>query len=239
MKKIFICCGINRSGSTWVYQIMQEALSKKSLADIGFVDKDFTKVYDALESSSEIILFKMHSFSNELVSLFEEYDYDLIYSHRDLRACMYSLMQKTDKSFEEVLAMPFFNESVNSFSKWKKYSPLYLSYDMIMNDNIKAVNLIFDRLGYTSSDLDKVVEKYSMKSQQKRIQEFNNTPSVRLKILLHRLRLKPMPKNEKNLLHFNHIQNGSIDKWKSVFTVLHSEMVESRFDYWMKFFKYS
>lgn len=239
-KEIIICCGINRSGSTWVYQVMQELFAGKKVKDLGFVDNDFLDLKEAVKGDNSIILAKMHNHPKGLKNFLSNHQVRLVYSHRDLRACILSLMKKTDKPFDKVCKMPFFQEAVFSLKDWQSYETIsYVDYKLIRGDSEKAVQQIADYLNVKEANITQITNKYSMESQKKRINTYKKSPKVMLQILLHKLRLTSLPKDEKSLLHFNHIQSGSIEEWKNVYNIEQSEAVKNTYSEWMNFFKYN
>lgn len=239
-KDIVICCGINRSGSTWVYQVMQELYQGKKVVDLGFIDDDFLSLKEAVAEPDVIILAKMHNHPEGLKSFLKEQSVKLIYSHRDLRACILSLMKKTDKPFEKVYKMPFFEEAVFSLNDWQSYEDItYVDYKEIRNNGSKAVNQIADFLNVEDVNIEQITEKFSLESQKKRIKTYKRSPKVMFKILLHKLRLAPMPKDENSLLHFNHIQSGSIEEWKAIYSDEQSAIVLDTYREWMNYFQYN
>lgn len=238
-REIVICCGINRSGSTWVYQVMQELYKDGNVKDLGFIGDDITVLKEAASQSDVTILAKMHNHPEGLKLELEDQNVKLIYSHRDLRACILSLMKKTDRPFEKVYKMPFFHDAVYSLSDWQSYKSIcYIDYKDIRTQGEKAVNQIVNYLGVDNIDASEVTNKFSLESQKKRIKTYKRSPKVMFKILLHKLRLAPMPKDESSLLHFNHIQSGRIEEWKEVYTSKQNEAVKVTYSEWMLFFKY-
>lgn len=239
-KEIIICCGINRSGSTWVYQVMQELFAGKKVKDLGFVDNEFLSLQEAVKEDTNIILAKMHNHPEGLKLFLSDHQVKLVYSHRDLRACILSLMKKTDKPFDKVYTMPFFREAVFSLSDWQSYNKIsYVDYKAIRGDSERAIKQIADFLQIKGTNTQKIKDKFSIESQKKRIKTYRKSPKVMFKILLHKLKLAPMPKDENSLLHFNHIQSGSIEEWKKVYSDEQSNIVKTTYSEWMNFFKYS
>lgn len=238
---LIICCGINRSGSTWVYQVIQELFADKKVKDLGFVDNEFLSLQEAIKSAdNKIILAKMHNHPEGLKPYISGHNVKLIYSHRDLRACILSLMKKTGKPFEKIYSMPFFHEAVFSLNDWQSYDKIsYVDYKAIRGDSEKAVKQIAEFLDVKSANTRQITDKFSMESQKKRINTYRKSPKVIFQILLHKLRLAPMPKDGNSLLHFNHIQSGSIEEWKKIYSEEQSEIVKRTYSEWMSFFKYN
>ncbi|GLR18860.1 hypothetical protein GCM10007940_34760 [Portibacter lacus] len=218
---------------------MQELYLDEKIIDLGFVDSDFVLLKEAIKENGEIILAKMHNHPNGLKSLLSGHQVKLVYSHRDLRACILSLTKKTGKPFDKVYKMSFFEEAVLSLSNWQSYDHItYIDYKDIKGESEKAVKQIASFLQIKNINTKLITEKFSIERQKKRIKSYKRSPKFILRILLHKLRLAPLPKDENSLLHFNHIQSGSIEEWKNIFTKEQSEIVKNTYSEWMNFFKY-
>lgn len=236
---VIICCGINRSGSTWVYQVMQELNKEKEVTDLGFIDSDLTSLEEAITSGDEIILVKMHNHTSSLKDKLDGQNVKLIYSHRDLRGSVLSLMKKTSKPFEKVYLLPFFKDAVESLSDWQSYGDIhYIDYRDIKLNGSETVRGIASYLEQPENQADTIADKFSMKNQKKRINNYRKSPKVMWQIVLHKLRLRPMPKDEKSLLHFNHIQSGQLEEWREVLNEEQSQLILSTYMEWMTFFSY-
>lgn len=238
--KIVICCGINRSGSTWSYQVCKDLLGAKKLLDLSFVDAgQLASVISAhVLEDYDSVLIKMHAYDSHIALLAEAHDLYHIYTHRDIRGCLYSLSVKTGRPIDKFIQIPFFEKSVQSFSSWQSVAPiLYIPYIDIMKNAGKSVAEMIDFLDVTGK-ADEVAEKFSVDKQKKRISNYTSTPAGFFKSTLVKLGIKPIAKDDASLLHSNHINTKIADEWKDNLTVRKAEKIKDSYSEWMNFFNY-
>ena len=237
--QLILCCGINRSGSTWVYQILQGLLKGEKTIDVGFIGDDISPLIEAIENNPRFIIGKLHEYPKAIEKLLEKHDNQLFYSHRDLRGCIVSLMNKTNSSFEKVFEMPFFSNAVADFALWSKWNNnAFIAYDDIRYRPMIAAQIIGDNLKVNLDRIPNLVDELSFDKQRKRIKSFNSSPKTVLLKLMYKIRLVKMPKDEDSLLHYNHIQSGGSKDWEQTLTKSQSEKVKERYKDWMTTFRY-
>jgi len=240
LPNIIIVCGINRSGSTWTYQICKELLESHSMLDLGYVKYDqLEEIIDNVEFSDyEHVLLKMHVHSEYIKGLRSKYRIYFIYTHRDIRACIYSIMKKTKKRFDEVQAMPFIDRGIMSYSTWLSYNNvLKLSYNEIIGTGDQCVKKVMEFLN-VNADYSKISLKYSLPEQKKRISRYKSSPIGLFKSALTKLRIRPSGMDPNSLLHLNHINSNSPDEWKEHLTVRQSEYVVKKYEEWYATLEY-
>lgn len=238
---IIICCGINRSGSTWSYQVVKELLdTSNSFLDAGFVHpSEDDKLKSILADSSTYKLIKMHQYSD----LLDGYKNQIkcIYTHRDLRGCIHSLMKKGGKTFENIINVPFLKGSINSFDHWKSYPILYVDFNDILNNSDKAVGQMNEFIGKPVNEklVTAISENLRKENQIKRVNNYKKTLEGRFKSLKMKLRIENNAKEEKSLLHLNHFQSNDTFQWKKDLSIFQSDIIFENYKEWMEFFNYN
>lgn len=232
---------MNRSGSTWSYQVCKEILKNQVVFDMGFVQEGkLNEVIEKMDLDSYgYLLIKMHKYDPYLQTLTKQHDIKSIYTHRDLRGCLYSLMKKTGKPFDEFFTAKFFVESVESLSNWNELnSILYIDYSDITEKGEQSTNAIAEFLKLNSNS-KKIAQLFTRENQAKRLREYKATPAGFIKNLLVQFKVLPFANQKDTLLHTNHLNSQTVDEWKNTITVSQSEQVQHKFKDWMSFFNYT
>ena len=240
--KLIICCGVNRSGSTWTYQVIKELLKDESYTDLSFIyASEANKITDALKQSKLPVVVKMHTYAPLLDSL-EEMDYaKLIYSHRDVRDIILSISRKSKRSIDDTINMPFIKDSIESYSDWCKHSCFKpISYTTIRNEPSIAVMQIANHINLDISKEKgiEIAEKLSFKNQKKYIANMRSSLKGRFLAILQNFRLLNVARDKDSLLHYNHIQSGEVDEWKAVMSYKQAEEIYDKYSDWMMSFNY-
>src|SRR5262245_6184431 len=113
-RMVYLCTGMYRSGTTWLYNAVRVILREAGARDIGagwFDEKD-----ELLED--EIVVIKIHRFHAELAEMANI----VLKSHRDLRYISASIFRK----FKEVPNIETIRRAFEGYSKWAKMA----AYDM-------------------------------------------------------------------------------------------------------------
>lgn len=237
---LIICCGMNRSGSTWSYQVCQELLLNKNSIDLGFVlPEELENVLQTKPSTQDYILAKMHVYSDYLKTITNQYNLKFVYTHRDLRGCIYSIMKKNGKTLNDVISYPFMIDAIESLPSWSSFKDvLFVNYIDIINNNPEVIKSMANLLSVRNIQENVIVSKFSRDMQLQRLSKFSKTPKGIVGNILTTLRLRPFVKDEESLLHNNHFNSLKSDEWKDGLTVRESDMIKYRFQDWMNFFSY-
>lgn len=236
--KLIICCGINRSGSTWTYQVVKELLKDKTYTDLSYVDiLESDKITEALKYSKLPVVIKMHNYAPLLDSLEEMNNAKLIYSHRDIRDIVISISRKSNRPVADIINTSFLENAVNCYPDWSKHQGyIPIDYTLIRTEPSKVVMKIADHINCNISNIkgEEIAEKLSLENQKKRIAKNRSTLKGSILALLQRTKIIHNAKDKESLLHYNHIQSGEVDEWKKVLTYEESERIVEKYKSWMK-----
>lgn len=241
---VIICCGVNRSGSTWTYQVVKAILKTKNISftDLSFLDAtDSSDISKAISSDNDLVVVKMHEYSDNLKSIKNKNNFKLIYSHRDIRDIVLSLHRKTNKTFDEITKMPYLNNSVKSYEYWRELDDfLPVSYHDIESNSKKAIDEISNHLLINLNDSQRldISEEFSKEMQKKRIRKSKSSINGMFKLVLQKLNLDLNARDNDSLLHFNHIQSGQIDEWKTMMSYSQAQEIYEKFKDWMTHLNY-
>jgi hypothetical protein len=236
--KLIICCAVNRSGSTWTYQLVKELLKESSYTDLSYLDvSESNKIIDALKHSKLPVVVKMHYYAPQFDSLEEIKNARLIYSHRDIRDIIVSLSRKTNRPAADIVDMPFLEKAIDCYPDWSKHQGyLPIDYTLIRNKPSKAVMKIANHINCNipTERAVEIAEKLSLENQKKRIAKMRSTLKGGILALLQRANILHGAKDRDTLLHYNHIQSGEVNEWKKVLTYEESERIVEKYKNWMK-----
>ena len=204
---IYICAGMKRSGSTWVYNAVRSILQRAQAPDLA---AGWIADQDQLLKHQTVIL-KTHVYDAALAT---RADVTLI-SHRDLRDVAASLHRK----FNVALSTEGVRETFNDYMNWKKGAAYDLRYEQLLVDRIPELRKIASvlklpavtvtTLDFTAIDREIAAEKFNEDRSQGQTYD-----SV-------------------NLLHTGHITDGKHGSWKNTLSPELVAAVEREFREWM------
>jgi len=210
------CCGMHRSGSTWHYMVASHLIeTRKGGRRLGLMDKeneflDYDKSPDKFEGWQ---ILKMHT-PRQVFAEALRGGALAIYSYRDLRDAVFSLIKFRETTFEEfVVRRDGLGELVEHDRFWRR-QPATLSqrYEDIMQrpaDCIAQIALHLE-VPLQAGEAESLAAQFSLSENMKRAvavkkQRENLWPN---------LFLKPRSFDSQSLLHWNHIQSGKTGRWR-------------------------
>ena len=200
-----VICGVQRSGSTLIFNYTKEILNYKN-NNIDTFFSDDRKYKNILESEYSGLLKKTHSYSSYIAKRIRKKQSIGIFTYRDIRDVLVSAIQKgwisspDDWISNNRLKIIMHNAIMLS----KVPNMLIFSYSDLINNPEKIISKISERMDYRlrNSKIDTIIDKYSI----------NNVKS----------RMKQIPTDKKlnymDQFHKNHIADAKTGKWKNFFS---------------------
>lgn len=236
--RLILCSGMPRSASTWSYNVIYESIhqfkkGQKSFQRIGYFDKldlDNYLVENYINKSNIVLLAKSHFPSDLIVQFIEDGFIKNIYTMRDPRDAVVSIMKKFNSSLEN--GIKSVKDSIIFIEKIEKNS-LLIDYQEIMNFPERALIKIMKYLDETISQdkLESIIHK-------------NNIENIKNKIEENKLEKKKLKKYKDgyyhldNLYHENHIINGNDGQYLDYLTKDQIDAIENEFSSWIFRHKY-
>ena len=170
-----ICCGMPRSASTWVYNIVMEACNwlGNGAMSIGFVNLD--KYRGINWGNPKWRVAKVHSYDGIFVDLTQHV---FLYSYRDIREVAASLVVMKGWLKEDVLNI-LHNQIIPTSLGWLNHPfRILLPYNKIIKKPISSANLIADSIGIEidAENLKKIIYRHSRPSVEKFVKDKNLMP---------------------------------------------------------------
>lgn len=223
-----ICCGMPRSGSTLQYQVVTHLVEARGIGQgIGFFDRAHFEVAESEYIPGQIKVVKCHEYIPRALELAEEGRAVGVYSQRDMRDVVVSVMNQSNKSFSEVASRSRLRNLVEQSHSWKKMSPLLVSrYENLYRKLDVEIRRIaeFLKLRVSESEIEELVTTYSISTQKKRILEISSQ------------NLSPSGfggYDPKSQLHQGHIQSAKLDRWKTELSKMQAAYIECYLGQWL------
>jgi hypothetical protein len=148
--KIIVCAGNQRSGSTWLYNIVRLAYISAGYKTYGAWIDEYIPTLEA-----DIHIIKTHQFHEGLSNVADI----VIVSTRDLRDCAASLVRKqwishAPEEFKSLLR----TEVTRSIVPWRKRADINVAYEDTFKDKIKQITKLISQLGLEKVDPEKLNE---------------------------------------------------------------------------------
>lgn len=219
--RIVICCGMQRSGSTWQYLVASDLMERQGRgARIGFMDgAEFIRQDLAGFPEKRAVVLKCHRFHQAYARLIASGEAKVIYSYRDIREIVSSLLWKYGWTFEQLLASQLLETILEDYDAWTSIpTALIQSYDLMIDPAVEAVQQI---ASYLDLDIDSetahaIADKYNREANRARTQQIKQQlQQVGLDLTQPGNALAHDPQT---LLHWNHIRPANQRNWRAELT---------------------
>ena len=204
---IYVCAGMTRSGSTWLYNAVRIILGKAGVPDLaaGWITEK-----EELLSHRNVVI-KTHSFDAALAA---QADVVLV-SHRDLRDVAASLHRK----FKIEFSTKAVHDTFHDYTNWKKIASYDLRYEQLLIDKPSELEKIAAVLKLPSRTLDELHNQTISKEIDAEKFTAQRTTAQRY--------------DSVNLLHDGHFTDGRHGSWKNIVPDATIAAIETEFRDWM------
>jgi hypothetical protein len=217
---IVISAGMFRSGSTWQYQVACElaASTGGTVRTLGHFEGDqlAERLADG-DGACEWCVFKSHDAHPAFADLLADGRAVGLYSYRDLRDVAYSMAHKFAASFHTAAVERGFVDRCLSNDRFWTGQPnvLVQRYEQMFTDPPATVRQIAEHMGLsvTPAAAARVADQFSLEHNRARTAALAAALAEQgydLTDPANALRYDP-----KSLLHWNHLRDGSVGRWRS------------------------
>ena len=178
---IVFSLGVYSSGSTWVFNVIQEIVSVTSNNSIAVYAEDAPSLLASCSDLHDFTVVKCHAMDQKLMNLALMTGAKIITSVRDPRDCVLSLSQRFGLNDDE--ARQLIDRSVVAVASVQlNFDCLQLVYEDRFTENPATIALIADWLGVglTDQQQQSIFAKYGIEQVRKLVQGFaeqGHTPS--------------------------------------------------------------
>jgi hypothetical protein len=208
----YICAGMYRSGSTWLYNAVRLILKNVGVPELraGWI-ADRNRLLPGKN-----LVIKVHAFDRGLVSSKTV----VLTSHRDLRDVASSICRKSKRPF----AMAGLRETVEHHAKWSRLSAFDLRYEDLLIDKRRELQNVTNALRLPGDATARLPFDLILKQiEDERFCEERATPGGHDTV---------------NLLHKGHITDGRHGSWPNVLSGDAIRAIETEFRPWLTRRKY-
>jgi hypothetical protein len=203
----YICAGMYRSGSTWLYNAVRLILKNAGVSGLAagwIADKDRLLL-------GENVVIKAHTFDHTLVSSRTV----VLTSYRDLRDVAASICRKSKRPF----AMARLRETVESHARWFRIAAFDLRYENLLIDKRSELQKIVHALRLPGDTVRRL--SLDLILQQIESEKFCEE------------RATPAGHDAVNLLHKGHITDGRHGSWTTALSNEVINSIEEEFCVWL------
>lgn len=211
------CAGMYRSGSTWQYDIASHLLEHfRAGRRRGVLLVEQSDTFDAEREGEGWQSWKLHHGHPHFATALVSGRALAVYSYRDLRDVVYSLMHKFMASFEEIVGRKGLLHACLEYDDFWRSQPgvLVQRYECVMDDPVAATEDLATHLGIPLGEegVAALATEYALAANKDR------TAKLVRQLTEAGLDLGD-PSNscrfdEHSLLHWNHIREGRIGGWR-------------------------
>lgn len=225
------CCGMYRSGSTLQYQIAVDLVTRRGLGSgLGYLlPEKFRAMAARPGEENEFKVIKTHAFIPEAEQLLRSGKAKALYSYRDIRDVIASLMTMQNSSFAKLRDEGVCYTILKAYEDWSRFGDIHISrYEDMVADVPGEVSRIARYLEITISEEEKaaIATEYSLERQKERIRQIKPDQMGE--------KLNGNTIDPKTQLHHNHINSGAQGKWRESLSNREVALVEHIARDWMK-----
>lgn len=204
---VYICAGMFRSGSTWLYNAARVSLTHANIQGLagGWVSEK-----DRLLAQENSIV-KIHLFDPALAAT----KGIILTSHRDLRDVAASLRRK----FQVPSIMDKLREAVENHALWERLAAFDLRYENLLTDRMRELRRVAGALGLPAATVASL--PYDAILREIEGEKFSDQ------------RLAAEGHDKVNLLHAGHITDGRHGSWSNTLTAAEVAEIENEFRPWL------
>lgn len=213
-EKDIVICGIGRSGSTLVYNLVKSILIEKIRANKAYYGQEYEYI-ELLKKTEYNRIYKTHNFSVILKQRIDKKQTLGFFTHRNLLDIIASMIQKEwIKDIEAFVSKGILASYVYTAIFYAKTANInIIAYDDLMHNKLNVIHQIATAL--------------QIELSASFIQQLDNSTEVsKIKQKINSLQFEKYGDNLVDLttgFHSNHINNPNNGKWKNVIT---DEMLE-------------
>ncbi len=207
-RMIYVCTGMYRSGSTWLYNAARLVLQRAGVRDLG---AGWVAEKAALLRHANALI-KIHAYDPGLAARADV----VLTSHRDLRDVAASLFRK----FELDFSIDPIRETMRDYSRWAKIAAYDLHYERLLVDKLAALRGVAAALELPTPTVAALpLEEILSEIDRERFEEGRATAKRYDAV---------------NLMHENHVTDGRHGSWEGLVPDEIIRAIEAEFADWMR-----
>jgi len=228
------CCGAPRSGSTLQYNIAATLVERSHLGKrIGYINPiDFDKIQKLHKNVDSYLVLKCHELSESMISEVKTNNAFVLYTYRDVRDVVVSMIKKFGRDFQYYLDDGFIENYLKFDDSIKGMTSAYISkYEETIENlrqEIKNVS-IFLKIEISNLELKQMVDEFSLT----KLKEFSNNKqnfSDASAILDNNKNMY----HQKTLLHKGHIISGESGQYVKGLKNWELKRIETKTGAWLQ-----
>lgn len=218
-----LCVGMYRACSTWQYEVVAHLVEKhRAGRRLGYVTGDEYATLTAREPAPHAPrVLKSHEGHPAFARALAEGKARAVYSIRDVRDVVYSMLHKRKQEFTTFLRQGMIHQLVANDRYWRSRPEgtwLLQRYESLIADPVGGVRELanFLDIGIDRAESREIAAEYSFEANQKRTQ----VAEERLRqagVDLHDPR-NATHSDQETLLHWNHLREGRSGGWRKTAT---------------------
>lgn len=223
--KDIVVCGVQRSGSTLLFNIINQILAENKYNEDTFFEKEIL-YKKLLEKERSIQVRKNHTYLPLVANRIKKGLTIGFFTHRDIRDVLVSSIQKGWlTNIQEWVESQRIRYMINNSLLYAKTPYIHIySYHELMHDRRNVIKSVSEVLGIELNEesIEKIIRNTSIDKVKSKLQE--------------------IPQDVKlyydNQLHRNHIADGESGKWEEFFTEEEKKFLNNYCGEYLRYFNY-
>ncbi len=212
-----LCVGMYRACSTWQYEVVSQLVERhRGGRRLGYMlGEEYAELVAREGHDRGWRVLKSHEEHPAFARALAEGRAVAVYSYRDLRDVVYSMLHKRGVGFDEFFRQGMIHQILANDRFWS-HRPRRISqrYEDLISDPASGVAALADHLGIelAPGEASRIAEEYSLEANRRRTEEVASrlrSQGIDLEDPANRQRW-----DETTLLHWNHLRSGRVGDWR-------------------------
>lgn len=262
-QKIVFCVGMKRSGSTLQFNVARLLLeANNEVLNLGYIpDNILINNLKSLKNNNKIILIKNHDPDPDILEkLLTNDNFKVLYTYRDLRSIYSSMKKRSNINLSQFIN--YINGELKFYSKYKNDNRvLFQKYENLYDDLYQGIIEISNYLEIEKNNtylFDNIAEKLNIDQIYTKSHNFNLvkiitylyrkiiffTPKMLIKFLKKSSLIKKSIKKVRifispdftSQMYSDHISSskGHPDSWRNSLSISEVNIINNKFNKWLK-----
>jgi hypothetical protein len=225
-----------RACSTWQYEVVAHLLERhRGGFRLGYVvGEEYVAIDASARGQDRWRVLKSHEGHRKFARVLSKGQAQAVYTHRDLRDVVFSLMHKRGLRFEDLLRQGMIHQILANDRFWRRQQGILVQrYENLINDPVRGVVELATHLGIrlARGEAEQIARAYSFEANRDRMRRLGARLQAAGIDLEHLANAQFY--DRETLLHWNHLRQGKVGSWRTEATPRQRSLLARIGNHWL------